>query len=264
MHRLLHLLARKIRTVWATIVACRNWPSILLYKFGAPISVETLELRNGMRIRPIPPLRKTWGEIFEPAIADVYDIRKCQPDFIVDVGANIGAFACLAAHTHPQATVHAFEPSQQHADKLAENATLNGLNNIVLHRKAVTKDGRDAVFTVLEGGGSSGLFLHEAGRSSLIESVSLDCLDFSKSRFLFLKLDCEGAEGEIIEWVCANQEKLPPNVRIACEYHQWCPLTSDAILQSLHKCGFDAQQRIIFDECYLFASLGSTSAIDRN
>jgi FkbM family methyltransferase len=258
MHRTLHLLGRKLKTVRTTIAACKNWPSILLHKFGAPVSVETLELRDGLRIRPIPPLKKTWGEIFEPAIADIYDIRKCDPDFIIDVGANIGAFACLAAKTHPRATVHAFEPSQPHADRLAENAALNGLNNIVLHRQAVTKDGRDAVFTVLEGGGSSGFFLHEAGSSSLIGSVSPDCLDFSKSRFLFLKLDCEGAEGEIIEWICTNREKLPSCVRIACEYHHWCPVPSDVILQNLRTCGFVAQERILFDECYLFASLGNT------
>ncbi len=95
----------------------------------------------------MPPLKEAWGEIFEPAIADLYGIRACQPDLIIDVGANIGAFTCLAAYLHPDAQVHAFEPSPPHADRLADNVALNRLANVVLHRKAVTKDGRTMVFS---------------------------------------------------------------------------------------------------------------------
>ncbi len=175
----------------------------------------------------MPPLHHTWGEVFEPAIADVYGIRECTPDVIVDVGANIGAFACFAAHTHPRAQVHAFEPSAAHADLLEANAELNHLTNIVLHRAPVTKDGREVIFTELGAGGASGIILHEDGRAIPMKSVSLGALDFSGTRSAFIKLDCEGAEGEIIEWICANVSNLPSRIDLACEYHHWCPIPRD-------------------------------------
>ncbi len=201
----------------------------------------------------MPPLRSTWGEVFEPAIADVYRVRACVPDLIVDVGANIGAFSCFAAHTHPKAYVHAFEPSITHADLLAENVAVNQLHNVTLHRAAVTKDGREVVFSQLGAGGASGIILHGNGPSAKLQSVSLDCIDFTKSHTLFLKLDCEGAEGEIIEWLCAHLPELPSTIILACEYHDWCPVPREELLVTLRSHGFEAEHRTPFDESYLFA-----------
>lgn len=256
MSRPFHLLGRKLKTFSLTVAKCSNWFSLALAKSGLNDAVETLRFRDGLQLKAIKPLRHTWGQIFEPAIADVYGTRAATPDLIVDVGANIGAFACLAARTHPKATVHAFEPSPLQADRLEENAALNQLENIVLHREAVTKDGRDVVFAHLGAGGSSGIFLHEGGRTTEMKSVSLDCVDFSQSRSLFLKLDCEGAEGEIIEWLCANLPRLPPQIRFACEHHHWCPIPLDQALGMLRSHGFEAEHRTLFDEQYVFAGRG--------
>lgn len=214
-----------------------------------------LRLRGGLVIKPMPPLRQTWGEIFEPLIADVYGIRDCEPDVIVDVGANVGAFTCFAAHLHPRAIVEAFEPSLAHSNLLEENAKLNDLHNVVLHRHAVTKDGRDVTFSQLGMGGASGLFFHEDGISTKIKSTTLDCVNFSGRRCVFFKLDCEGAEGEIIEWICSNLAKLPIRIVIACEYHHWCPISREEILRTLKRGKFAAQTKTLFDESYVFASL---------
>lgn len=216
--------------------------------------LDLLRFRDGFRLKITQPFRQTWGEVFEPAIADVYGIANANPDLIIDVGANIGAFACRAAFLHPSAIIHAFEPSLPHANLLSENVELNKLLNIISHTNAVTKDGRDVIFSQLGTGGSSGLFFHEGGASVPIKSVSLDCVDFSRSGFLFLKLDCEGAEGEIVEWVCANVENLPPRILIACEYHHWCPIPEQQILHALIQAGFNAAGKMLFDESYIFAS----------
>lgn len=249
----LHLAKRKLKTVAATVRACSNWPTVARARRNPAASIDALRFRSGLQLRPMPPLHRTWGEVFEPAIADVYGIRRCEPDFIVDVGANIGAFACLGAHTHPRAQVHAFEPSPTHADLLEANVALNRLTNVVLHRAPVTKDGRDVVFSELGAGGASGIILHEGGRSIPMPSVSLDCLDFSGKASAFFKLDCEGAEGEIIEWICANRSKLPSRLLLACEYHHWCPISDSQLLTMLRDHGFRAEPRTLFDESYLFA-----------
>ena len=250
----LHLVRRKLATFAATVRACSNWPAVARARLDPSAALPALQFRSGLQLRPMPPLAQTWGEIFEPAIADVYRIRRATPDLIIDVGANIGAFACLAGYTHPRATVHAFEPSQPHADLLAANAALNRLTNITLHRAPVTKDGREVVFSEQGAGGASGIFLHESGNHIPMQSVSLDCVNFAGKQAAFIKLDCEGAEGEIIEWLCANLASLPAKTEIACEYHHWCPIPLAQVLTLLRSSGFAAENRTPFDESYIFAT----------
>ncbi|MBV9657213.1 MAG: FkbM family methyltransferase [Verrucomicrobia bacterium] len=203
----------------------------------------------------LPPLKQTWGEVFEPAIADLYKIAQASPDLIIDVGANIGAFACRAAFLHRSATVHAFEPSEKHVQMLEENIRLNGLTNVTVHRAAVTKDGRDVLFSALGTGGGSGIFLHEGGSPVAMQSTTLATVDIQGAQSLFVKLDCEGAEGEIIDWLCSHRAQLPPRVQIACELHHWCPIPIEQMIGNLQLHGFAVQEAILFDESYLFASV---------
>ncbi len=254
MTRPLHLLIRKLKTFGLTMARCSNWFAISSAKMGLSRDPEVIRLRNGLCLRIMPPLRATWGEIFEPAIAELYQIRKARPDVIVDVGANIGAFACLAAQLHRQSALHAFEPSEAHAQLLEENVRLNRLTNITVHRQAVTKDGREVLFSALGSGGGSGIFLHDGGHSSTLRSTSLSSIDFRPFSSLFLKLDCEGAEGEILEWVGANQSTLPARIMIACEYHHWCPVPLAEIVRGLRDHGFAVEEKTLFDESYIFAS----------
>lgn len=257
----LHLVRRKLATFAATVRAWENWPTVARARLSAAVPIDALHFRTGLKLRPMPPLTETWGEIFEPAIADLYGIRAAKPDLVIDVGANIGAFSCLAAHSHPKAQVYAFEPSAPHADLLAENVALNRLDNIVLHRKAVTRDGREVIFSQFGAGGASGIVLQGDGPSTRLQSVTLDCVDFASAASLFLKLDCEGAEGEIIEWICDQLARLPARTMIACEYHHWCPISLDGLLQTLRAHGFEAKPRVLFDESYLFATRGAKASI---
>ena len=256
----LHLARRKCRTLAATVRSCSNWPAVALARKNASVSISTLRFRSGLQLRPMPPLHRTWGEVFEPAIADVYGIGACAPAIIVDIGANIGAFACFAAYTHSYAQVHAFEPSARHADLLEANVTLNGLTDVTLHRTPVTQDGREVIFTELDTGGASGIILQSAGRAVSMGSVSLDCVDFFGKLSAFFKLDCEGAEGEIIQWICANLSRLPSRLRLACEYHHWCPIPFDGLLDMLRSHGLRAEHRTPYDESYIFASLGEQTS----
>ncbi len=249
----LHVLRRKLRTVATTIARVRNWPAVSLSRVGLGPPRAALRLRDGPTIEPLHPLRATWGEIFEPAVADLYEIRAARgPDVIVDIGANVGAFTCLAAHCHPQAVVHAFEPSAEHMAQLERNVSANGLKNVHFHPQAVTADGREVRFLVNGAGGSSGLFLpgdHEV----VMPSVSLATLDFSPFRSAWFKLDCEGAEGEIVKWICAHRAALPSTVHVACEYHQWCPVSLPEMQRRLEESSFAVTTPTRFDEQYLFA-----------
>ena len=250
-----HVFGRKLRTFSTVVTRCANWPQVAADRVGLLKRPVTIHLRNGLHIEALRSLRTTFGEIFEPAIADVYGIGYARADLVVDVGANIGAFACLAAYCLPRATIHAFEPSGAHADQCERNVALNRLGNVVVERAAVTCDGRDVRFQVNGDGGSSGLFL-QGDREINMPSVSLDAVSFAGSIRAFIKLDCEGAEGEILEWVCHNLSRLPPSLRIACEWHGWCPVPMTDVVATLASHAFTVETPVLFDEQYLFASRG--------
>lgn len=247
-----HVLARKLRTFSTVIGRCSNWPEVAAGRLGFVDRPVTIRLRDGLQIESLRSLRTTFGEIFEPVIADLYGIRTERADLIIDVGANIGAFTCLAARGLPQAKVFAFEPSTPHAEQCERNVALNHLENVVVYRAAVTRDGREVRFLVNGDGGSSGLFL-PGEREIVMPSVSLEAVDFSGSKRMFVKLDCEGAEGEIIQWICWNLPRLPQSLKIACEWHGWCPVPMADAVALLERHEFRVETPQLFDEQYLFA-----------
>lgn len=254
------VLLRKLRTLRQVIRHTRNWPELLADRVGLPSRTKVVRLRNGIQLQVSESIHNSWGQFFEAAIADVYGIRDARPDLIVDVGANIGSFTCLAARTHPSARVYAFEPQPEIAALLQNNLQVNRLNNVELITAPVTRDGRTVRFWSHVADGSSGIYLAGDNAASELQSVTLDCIPFQQFQSAFIKLDCEGAEGEIIEWLCDKDDALPPTTRLACEYHPW---TSPAINDSaslLTKAGWRVTTVEQYAEPYLFALRSETSA----
>ncbi|MGA7213113.1 MAG: hypothetical protein WBX20_02810 [Terrimicrobiaceae bacterium] len=68
--------------------------------------------------------------------------------------------------------------------------------------------------------------------------------------------DCEGAEGELIGWIAASGDRVPPAVTIACEYHPWCPIPIEQSARRLNAAHFEISTESHFEETYLFAQRG--------
>jgi FkbM family methyltransferase len=214
--------------------------------------LKDIKLRNGLVLKADDVLAR-WGQIFEPAIADLYGVNGARPDIVVDVGANIGAFACLAAYLNPKAVVHAFEPQAEAMGFLKANASTNGITNIVCHQEVVTSDGREVVFHTQKNKGACGLFrLGESGEESM-PSTTLAQVSFAGMESLFLKMDCEGTEGELVEWVAQNEVLLPSRTVIAAEWHHWCPLLPNKARELLEHKSFAVSIAAAFGETYLRA-----------
>lgn len=67
----------------------------------------------------------------EPEIAPVFLPLAARARTVIDVGANIGAFAMAAATVAPQAEVIAFEPFPAVFERLLANCVLNDLQNVI-------------------------------------------------------------------------------------------------------------------------------------
>ena len=190
-----------------------------------------LKLRNGLEIESaagalLVPLYK------EIVYKDDYRLRSDplpRGAVVVDIGANLGMFSLHVAADHGAARVLAFEPFPDSFALLKRNAERNRLDAIqpiplAIAGQAGTRElhmqGRHGVHSLF---GTSG------------EAVRIECITladafarFEIARCDFLKLDCEGAEYEIL--LGAEPAALARVAHIALEYHDGVTAGSGAEL----------------------------------
>jgi FkbM family methyltransferase len=126
-------------------------------------------------------------------------------DVVVDVGANIGIVALYLAKKHPDIQIIAIEPVPTTYQHLLENIDLNGVRGVTTLNCAVTRDRRDLRMIVhpAHSGGSTGHLkeIEQSGHYNLtVHSRTLDDIfdEYVPARCRLLKIDCEGAEYEIL------------------------------------------------------------------
>lgn len=124
-----------------------------------------------------------------------------EGDVVVDCGANIGSHTCsIARWIGPTGRVVAVEPVPSAAARLEQNCRLNGLENVVVVRGAVSDLQRTAELFVPEGDASRAT-LHPfwataAAEASVVRTEPLDDLlaRLDARRPRLIKLDIEGHE----------------------------------------------------------------------
>lgn len=131
----------------------------------------------------------------------VLDIDMQPGDMVLDIGAHVGIISCYLAKRFPGVRVIAVEPAAANYKRLLRNIEANGLTGrIETLNAAVTGDGRRVAFPISSNGNSGGLSIYHGGPET-VQSYTLQELydKFGISRPTILKIDCEGAEYEILE-----------------------------------------------------------------
>lgn len=142
------------------------------------------------------------NEIF---VEGCYDIALDQENpVIIDVGANIGMFVIRMKQLYPQAKIFAYEPMPGNYHQLRANLGRNGLDNVVMVQKGVGGTPRMETLYIHPKniGGHSIHATLAGGRKSLqIELMDVELIlgALDGATCSLLKLDCEGAEFEIIK-----------------------------------------------------------------
>src|SRR6185437_14436606 len=152
---------------------------------------------------------------------------------IVDVGANLGFFSLAARARYPKAAIHAYEPNPRIQPLLRSNTA--GME-VVIHPEAVGRT--DGIGRLIDDGPSNqarievrenGPFNYEVPQVSLAE-----VLRRTGARIDLLKLDCEGAEWQILQpdpsW------EFIRNVRF--EYHLFHGETAEQAERAVLNLGF--------------------------
>jgi FkbM family methyltransferase len=153
---------------------------------------------------------------------------------VIDIGAGLGDFAVMAARRHPRARVLAFEPFPASADLCRRNVRLNAAANVQVIESAVGQ-GSGAIgldisspesvqySTVSGAAGQSALLVKTLGLAEVFAQHAVE-------RCAMLKLDCEGAEFEIL--LTLDQAILDRIDSISMEYHDGVTSASHRELES--------------------------------
>jgi FkbM family methyltransferase len=200
------------------IFSIKNWVVFCLSYAGiVNTKNNTYFLRNGVKIETKEPvdvstiavvfIKKNYGRIPGDSV-------------IVDIGANIGVFAIYAASTAKNSTIYAYEPEKSNYELLRRNIKANNLEETIRPYNlgvSAEKEKRK-------------LFLNDSLSHSICSQknetpwVEIDCVPLeyvfesnSLDHIDLLKIDCEGAEFEILY---SNSSEYLNRIReIRMEYH---------------------------------------------
>jgi len=144
-----------------------------------------------------------YTEIFVDKSYDYPDLGIKNP-IILDIGANTGLFTLRMKELYKDASVYCYEPFPSNYEQLLQNIQLSKLKDVELINKGVGGSSRsEKLFINKSNLGGHSLFEHEA-RSD--EFVNIEILGIAEllnnlpqSRIHLIKMDCEGAEYEIIK-----------------------------------------------------------------
>jgi hypothetical protein len=133
------------------------------------------------------------------------------------------------------------------------NVERNHINNVDVTEAPVTADGREVVLYQQSNDGASNIYQDRNGTNSPRLSVTLECAPIAEANSVFFKFDCEGAEGELIEWIADHAARLPGRAVLTCEYHPWCDIPIERSARLLTSVDFRTSIESHFAETYLFA-----------
>ena len=179
----------------------------------------------------------------------VEDFEINRNDVVIDIGAHIGLFSLLVSQYCKTGKIFSFEPMRENFDLLVSNLELNRMKNVFPFNVAVSKNsGKLNLF--LNSDQSAHSIFSESSESVTVESISLQKI-FEENKISsckLLKLDCEGAEYDIID-------SLPPEYlakiqNMAIEYHSadTKPELAKNLMLKIKNAGFKIQTRPHYDD----------------
>jgi FkbM family methyltransferase len=166
--------------------------------------------REGLALSLLPG-RGEWFTFYENLVRQDYlsGLEALAPgDHVVDIGANIGAFAVLAgSKVGPSGRVYAYEPDPATCDRLRANVRLNWLENVVVvENRAVGAAAGQATFYRHSKNAYSSLMdgvdgrVHEHVASFPVPVMGIaDVIARAGATIKLLKVDCEGSEYDLID-----------------------------------------------------------------
>jgi len=210
---------------WREVARCFSefdQPASLLFAYLGARSLDYPHVathRSGLKLRLMEfgDLETIW-QVF---LRHVYDVRPTDQT-IVDIGANVGLFACYAAWKAPRARVLAVEPFPTSVERLREHLSQNHLSDRVTVLPAALAPNVPEVVMAVNRHSSQENYVVTNVRAEMqtvrVPAISLErALAEAPGRIDLLKMDIEGGEFEVL--LNAKPSELRRCSRINLEHH---------------------------------------------
>jgi len=208
----LTLKARKVFTNWRTLIG-------LYFKTIKKENI-ILETRNNIKIK----IRTNSTDIMQVAtiwLAEDYNIPEFdikKNDIIIDIGSHIGLFCLYASQYCKNGKIFCYEPVKENFYILIDNLELNKIKNIIPFNSAVSNQTNKTKIFLNSDDSAHSIF--DSGKNSIdVNSTTIKSI-FDENKIKncnLLKLDCEGAEYQIIDSI--PSEYFFRIDKIIIEYH---------------------------------------------
>lgn len=146
---------------------------------------------------------------FRPAVLELLEWYARPGSMMLDVGANVGAYAVVLAKLAPKVQIHCFEPDPAMVARLERNVRLNRAHDNVQIHAAAASDvaGKTTFHAVVCGSGNHGLSalrkeaLGETPSTPIeVEQVTLDETFLAQEETVsVIKIDVQGSELEVLK-----------------------------------------------------------------
>lgn len=173
---------------------------------------------------------------------------------VVDVGANIGYFSLLASTlVGPDGRVHAFEPDPVNYGLLKKSVRLNRASNIEVVQAALSNnDNPISLFLNSDNKGDHRIWeaTGESRTKITVKAMTLDrYLNETGTVPTFIKIDVQGAEGQVLEGMKETLARSAPAYLILefwPEALRRCETDPQRVIQQISDAGFTI--RVVADD----------------
>ena len=225
--KFLRRLVYYLGSLFRILLNFKHWPSVLYSLFF-----------QDKHTTKIVKLRRPSLDFISRGGMDIWSIKETLLDgfytrygvqikngwHVLDVGAGIGDFSLLAAYGNSDSVVYAYEPFPESYQLLYKNIKLNGFENIQPVNAALwgvegtlkldTSSGEPLQIMSMDSGEEADIQevvkIEAVSLAGVFDQHEIDHLDI-------IKLDCEGAEYEIL--MKTSDEIFKKIDRIIMEYH---------------------------------------------
>jgi len=225
---------RRLRAIWNAAATTRNafhnWIRIgVIAGIASPSAIPPrsgLDALASVRLRfrtRLGPVLETQAGNASPIIEIFRDgeyeipVRWHALNTIVDVGGHVGSFTLWAAWQAPQARIVVLEPEPRNFADLSRNVDRNGLTDRVecIEAGLAPRSGSIELHVPVHRDNTS--MFAAAGPSVAVAALSLgDVLERFTEPLDLLKLDCEGAEWEVLPSLSRKVWERLPTIVMEC------------------------------------------------
>lgn len=205
--RLGMLLWSSIKLGIPIIKAYKNWPIVFADFFSLLFARNVVyTLRNGYTIKA-PSKKSVYGIVNETWLKNIYTNGQYaihDGDIVVDIGAHVGIFSLFAASKNPSGKIYSYEPNPDNYTLLLLNLKKNAASCVSPYQLAVSAVRRNVTLNIsAKNSGGHSLqpdFVLDSDKNMIVSSVRLEDViqDNELDQIDFLKIDCEGAEYDIL------------------------------------------------------------------